>query len=101
MWEEPPALSNAKENSLALLEQIVTDEYRRNEVDVSRDDVVQIATYLSSLGHTCNHMSEVYSPPRFSAEAQRFGLKPGFSIDLETQKANGEPWDLSKKGDQE
>ena len=28
------------------------------------------------------HIMEVYSPARFSKEASRFGLKPGFAIDL-------------------
>ena len=41
-------------------------------------------------------VSEIFSPPRVAAQAQLAGLRPGFSIDLETRKPNGEYWDLSK-----
>ena len=47
------------------------------------------------------HIMEVYSPARFSKEASRFGLKPGFAIDLEEAKPDGSFWDLSRPEDVE
>ena len=41
-------------------------------------------------------VSEILSPPRVSAQAQLVGLRPGFAIDLETKREDGEHWDLSK-----
>ena len=44
---------------------------------------------------------EVFSPPRFVAAASQFGLAPGFSVDLATQKpdGSGEFWDLNRQAD--
>ena len=41
-------------------------------------------------------VSEIFSPPRVSAQAQLVGLRPGFAIDLETKREDGDHWDLSK-----
>ena len=41
-------------------------------------------------------ISEIFSPPRVAAQAQLVGMRPGFSVDLETKRADGEYWDLSK-----
>lgn len=41
-------------------------------------------------------VAEVFSPPRVAAQAQVAGLSAGFSIDLETKRADGTSWDLSK-----
>ena len=41
-------------------------------------------------------VSEVYSEPRIVAEAHRFGLKPGSSLDVRTCDTDGLPWDFSK-----
>ena len=43
-----------------------------------------------------NTVSEIFSPPRVSAQAQLVGLRPGFAVDLETKREDGEHWDLSK-----
>ena len=42
-------------------------------------------------------ITEIFSPPRFTKRANSFGLKPGYAIDLETSKGNGERWDLTNK----
>lgn len=45
-------------------------------------------------------VSEVYSPPRVSDLARRmprYGLAPGFALDLTTTDDNGVPWDFTKK----
>ena len=41
-------------------------------------------------------ISEIFSPPRVAAQAQLVGMRPGFSVDLETQSADGQHWDLCK-----
>ena len=41
-------------------------------------------------------ISEIFSPPRVAAQAQLVGMRPGFSVDLEKKRADGEHWDLSK-----
>ena len=45
-------------------------------------------------------VSEIYSPPRFSALARPLGITPGFSADLEVPKQDGTNWDLSRPEDQ-
>ena len=42
-------------------------------------------------------ITEIFSPPRFTKRANSFGLKPGYAIDLETSRGNGERWDLTNK----
>ena len=42
-------------------------------------------------------VTEIFSPPRFTKRANSFGLKPGYAIDLETCRGNGERWDLTNK----
>ena len=40
------------------------------------------------------HVIEVYSPPRVTSLAHRFGLRPGMALDLTTVDENGLPWDF-------
>ena len=40
------------------------------------------------------HVAEVYSPPRVTARASRFGLRAGFAMDLLTYDENGKAWDF-------
>ena len=47
-------------------------------------------------GNVQKTVSEIFSPPRVSAQAQLVGLRPGFAIDLETKREDGDHWDLSK-----
>ena len=45
------------------------------------------------------HVAEVYSPPRVAANAHKFGLIPGTSVDITVNDENGQPWDLTQKRD--
>ena len=47
-------------------------------------------------GNVQKTVSEVFSPPIVSAQAQLVGLRPGFAIDLETKREDGSHWDMSK-----
>ena len=64
------------------------------------EDILEIGQLLMSLGDSRKHVAEIYNPERFTSKANRFGLKPGFAIDLTLQKnSKGEHWDLSKQAD--
>ncbi|CAE7031422.1 unnamed protein product [Symbiodinium sp. CCMP2592] len=41
-------------------------------------------------------VKEVFSVPRVAAQAQVKAMRPGFSVDLEATRGDGEAWDLSK-----
>ena len=43
-----------------------------------------------------NHVSEVWSPPRVTKLASKFGLSPGFAYDLVSNDEDGNPWDFDK-----
>ena len=58
----------------------------------------EIAGVMEELTGRRVDVAEVYSPPRVTAEAARFGLHPGMALDLTTFDENGEPWDFSKAG---
>ena len=90
-------LSDVKIDDLCAIERLVGDVYRKEQMKVEATYVSQIAIYLSSIGMTSSDVSEIYSPPRFAAEAPRFGLRAGFSADLETLNPNGVPWGSTRK----
>ena len=46
------------------------------------------------IGIIHNHVSEVWSPPRVNKLASEYGLRPGFSYDLQVNDENGQPWDF-------
>ena len=48
-----------------------------------------------------NHVSEMWSPPRVTKLAHRFGLSAGFAYDLTVNDENGNPWnfDLQEQRD--
>ena len=46
------------------------------------EDILEIGQLLMSLGDSRKHVAEIYNPERFTSKANRFGLKPGFAIDL-------------------
>ena len=44
-----------------------------------------------------NIIAEFYSSPRVTEWARRYGLRPGWSLDLkEVDPWDGKPWDFSK-----
>lgn len=63
--------------------------------ETERDDkyLLQVLRLASSMGRP--DVAEVYSPPRVAALAERFGLMPGFSLDLSVlDPDDGLPWDF-------
>ena len=52
-------------------------------------------TIRSMLG--CSQdLAEVYSPPRIASEANRMGMKGGFSLDFTTPEPDGYVWDFER-----
>ena len=41
------------------------------------------------------HIAEIYSPPRVCSVANKYGMRPGFSLDLTVLDSDGEPWDFN------
>jgi hypothetical protein len=65
------------------------------------EEVLEIGQLLMSMSGSKVDVAEIYNPKRFTSQANRFGLRPGFAIDLTLCKnEQGEHWDLSKKEDQ-
>ena len=65
------------------------------------EEVLEIGQLLLSMSGSKVDVAEIYNPKRFTSQANRFGLRPGFAIDLTLCKnEQGEHWDLSKKEDQ-
>ena len=75
--------------------------FRQQRVEASEEEIRQIAAMQVELGG-CD-LVEIFSPARFTKRASRFGLKPGFAVDLLEAKPygphKGEAWDLLKPSD--
>ncbi|CAK9017766.1 Retrovirus-related Pol polyprotein from transposon TNT 1-94 [Durusdinium trenchii] len=69
--------------------------------EASFEECKNVSREMLHLGASRAHVAEIYNPERFTSRANQFGLSPGFAIDMELQKPNGEYWDLSKKADEE
>ena len=82
-----------------MIEKRIKQVYEQQEVEISSVEIETLANISCELSAV--HIMEVYSPARFSKEASRFGLKPGFAIDLEEAKPDGSFWDLSRPEDVE
>ena len=67
------------------------DEYRYDLGNIQRNIRTEL-TYRER-----PDVSEVYSPPRITAEAAKMGMKPGFSLDLTVTRSDGEAWDFTRK----
>ena len=59
------------------------------------DQSLNVLRAASALGSP--HISEVYPPPRVCSVAQKYGMRPGFSLDLTVLDSDGTPWDFSKE----
>ena len=57
-------------------------------------ELEQVAKEMQIMGVD---VAEIFSPPRVVAIASRYGLRPGFSLDLSVNDEDGMPWDFSKK----
>ena len=50
---------------------------------------------ISNISHG-SHVSEIFSPPRVTALANKFKLTPGFALDLsQDDPEDGKPWDFN------
>ncbi len=48
------------------------------------------------------HVTEIYSPPRVNAMAEKINMNPGFSLDLTVNDPeDGMPWDFNNRGKRE
>ena len=100
--EEIKTQVSAFKLELMSLEEIyIGNCYRKQGVDITEEEIKQIALMSVELGSS--HVVELFSPKRLNAMASRLGLRPGFSVDLSEEKpygANaGECRDLSKLDD--
>lgn len=97
----PSEISAFKQELMSLEEVYISSCYRNKGVDITEEEVRQIALMSVELGSS--HIVEMFSPKRFNAMASRLGLRPGFSVDLTEAKPYGphagECWDLSKDED--
>ena len=66
-------------------------------LEASETEIADIASLSCDMAAV--DIAEVYSPQRFTAEAERFKLRSGFAIDLCEQKPSGEYWDMTKPED--
>ena len=82
-----------------MIERRIKQVYEQQEVEISSVEIETLANI--SCEQSAVDIMEVYSPARFSKQASRFGLKPGFAIDLEEAKPDGSFWDLSRPEDVE
>ena len=41
-------------------------------------------------------VAEIFSPPRVTEEAGRMGLNPGFALDLQVTREDGDTWDFNR-----
>jgi len=73
--------------------------YLQNGIVLDAKEAKDIGNCLGQLGCGKGDVSEIFSPPRFSAAAQFAGLRPGFAVDLETMKPDGTHWDLDNRAD--
>ena len=93
------ALSEVKEKMLPRIREKLIESYRRYEIDVSEEEVAGAARCLCALSAV--DVAEIFTPPRATARAGEFGLRPGFCVDLTTRKPDGQTWDLTRKEDEE
>ena len=58
---------------------------------------LQTTFYFRKVNVEKPDISEVYSPPRITKEADKRGLKGGFALDLTVRRKDGKMWDFSKR----
>lgn len=94
-------MSRSKAELVELASLQVEHCFRKQNLEVTKADVTAIAALQVELG-ACD-LVELFSPARFTKSAGRFGLKPGFAVDLLEAKPYGqnagEHWDLLKDSD--
>ena len=93
--------SSSSPGSKQVVKDVATILQARAARGASVEDILEIGQLLMAVGGSKSDVAEIYNPERFTSQANRFGLRPGFAIDLSLYKNNKEEhWDLSKEGDQ-
>eukprot|EP00974_Lingulodinium_polyedra_P129174 11209057-Lingulodinium_polyedra.AAC.1 len=77
----------------------VREAFREDGMDIANFEIESIARDLVEMAAV--DVAEIYTPPRFTPKCSRYGLRPGFVVDLTTRREDGEYWDLSREEDQE
>ena len=92
--------SGSKKSGNSTVKDVATILQERIFRQAPTEDILEIGQLLMSMGSSRKHVAEIYNPERFTSKANRFGLEPGFAIDLTLQKnSKGDYWDLSKQED--
>ena len=55
-------------------------------------DIIGVMRAAHQLGDP--HVSEIYSPTRVTSLASKYGMRPGFALDLTVLDTDGEPWNF-------
>ena len=55
-------------------------------------DIIGVMRAAHQLGDP--HVSEIYSPTRVTSSASKYGMRPGFALDLTVLDTDGEPWNF-------
>ena len=93
--------SSSSPGSKQVVKDVATILQARAARGASVEEILEIGQLLMAVGGSKSDVAENYNPERFTSQANRFGLRPGFAIDLSLYKNNKEEhWDLSKEGDQ-
>ena len=58
-------------------------------------DMLNVMRAASDMGDP--RIREIDPPPRESALSERFGMHPGFALDLTVLDTDGKPWDFDKR----
>ena len=94
---EDEAMSLGKLELLPAVERKIRDSFEKEGVAITDDEVKDIGSLC--LAMSAVDVAEIYTPPRFTPVASRYGLTPGFCVDLTTEKPSGGHWDLSRTED--
>ena len=80
---------------------MISRHFRRQQVELSDLECNQIATLAVEVGGA--HILEIFSPARFTTAAPKWGLRPGFAVDLSETKPfgpnMGAHWELNLDDD--
>ena len=64
----------------------------KNELESRVRELASVTRQMSIMGVD---VAEIYSPPRVVALARKYGLRPGFSLDVTVDDDTGKPWDFN------
>ena len=78
--------------SLELIQILFESGADKNEVESRVRELESVTRQMSIMGVD---VAEIYSPPRVVALARKYGLRPGFSLDVTVDDDTGKPWDFN------